>query len=109
MDNVAGAAVDPTHGSRRCLHLAFEELLGAELEDVVQFLFGHGAGFGAEAGPHHQVGEHHLPLRHLGDPLLHRASCHEAVDHHLPVLADTVGSAKSLGRRERGANGGWIS
>lgn len=91
-----------THCSCR-LHFILEKLLSSELEDVVQLLFGHGARFGAQAGPHHQVSQHHFPLGYLSDPLLHRAPSHEAVDHHLLVLADAVGSAESLGERsERG-------
>ena len=42
-----------------------EQLFGAELEDVVELLFGHGSGLGSEAGPNHQVSQHHLLLRHL--------------------------------------------
>lgn len=62
--------LDLTHGS--CgLHLVLEELLCAKLEDVVQFLFGHGAGFRAQAGSNHQVGQHHFPLCHLSDSLFH--------------------------------------
>lgn len=64
------AASCPTHGSSR-LHLVLEELLRAKLEDVVQLLLGHGASFGAQAGSHHQVGQHHFSLRHLSDSLLH--------------------------------------
>lgn len=79
------------------LHVILEELLRAELEDVVQLLLGHGARLGAEAGPHHQVGEHHLALGHLCDALLHGGARHEAVDHHLLVLPDAVGSAEGLG------------
>lgn len=59
-----------THGSR-CFHFIFEKLFGAKLEDVIQFLFGHGASFGAQARPHHQVSQHHLSFRHLSDSLLH--------------------------------------
>ena len=89
-----------THGSC-CFYFIFEKLLCAELEDIVQFLFGHGSSFGAQAGPHHQVGQHHLPLRHLSDPLLHRAARHKAIDHHLPVLAYTMSPAESLGEWKR--------
>ena len=89
--------MSPTHG----LDVVFEELLGAELEDVVQLLLGHGAGLGAQAGPHHQVGQHHLALGHLRDALLHRGPRHEAVDHHLAVLPDAVRSAEGL-REEHG-------
>lgn len=79
------------------LHIVLEELLCAKLEDVIQLLLGHGARLGAEAGPHHQVGEHHLALGHLRDALLHRGPGHKAVDHHLLVLPDAVGTAEGLG------------
>lgn len=76
--------------------LIFEEFFCAKLEDVVQFLFGHGTSFGSQAWPHHQVGQHHLPLSHLRDALLHAGACHKAVDHHLVGLADPMGSTKCL-------------
>lgn len=79
------------------LHVVLEELLCAELQDVVQLLLGHGARLGAQAGPHHQVGEHHLTLGHLRDPLLHGGPRDKAVNHHLLVLADAVGAAEGLG------------
>lgn len=76
--------------------LIFEEFFCAKLEDVVQFLFGHGASFGSQAWPHHQVGQHHLSLSHLRDALLHAGACHKAVDHHLVGLADPMGSTERL-------------
>ena len=45
--------------------LVLEQLLRAELEDVVQLLFGHGARLGAQTRTHHQVGQHHLLLGNL--------------------------------------------
>lgn len=84
-----------THCSCR-LHFILEKLLGSKLEDVIQLLFGHGACFRAQAGPHHQVSQHHFSLCYLGDSFLHRAPSHKAVDHHFLVLADAVGSAESL-------------
>lgn len=91
-----------THRSSR-LHFILEQLLGSKLENVVQLLFGHGARFGAQTGPHHQVSQHHFPLRHLSDPLLHGAPSHKAIDHHLLVLANAMRSAESLGEgRDRG-------
>lgn len=46
------------------------------------------------------MGQHHLPLGHLSDSLLHRAPCHKTVYHHLLVLANAVGSAKSLEKKQ---------
>lgn len=86
---------------RSTFYLIFEEFLCAKLEDVVQFLLGHGASFGAQARPHHQVGQHHLPLGHLRDALLHAGAGHKAVDHHLVGLADAVGSAEGLVGEQR--------
>jgi hypothetical protein len=43
-----------------------------------------------------QVRQHHLLLGDLCHPLLDRVLGHEAVDHHLVLLADTVGSRESL-------------
>lgn len=42
-----------------------EQLFSSKLEDVIKLLLGHGACFGTETGSHHQMGEHHLLLRHL--------------------------------------------
>lgn len=45
--------------------LVFEKLFCAKLQDVVQFLFGHGSSLGAQTRSHHQVSQHHLFLCHL--------------------------------------------
>lgn len=84
-----------------------EELFCPKLEDVVQFLLGHGASLGSQARPDHQVGQHHLPFGHLGDALLHAGSRHKTVDHHLVGLPDTVSSTERLNREEqrRGTEG----
>ncbi len=47
-----------------------EEFFCAELEDIIQFLLGHGGTFVAESGPHHQMSQHHLLLGNLSNPLL---------------------------------------
>ena len=43
----------------------FKQLFSSKLEDIIELLLGHGAGLRAKTRPHHQVGEHHLLLRHL--------------------------------------------
>ena len=42
------------------------------------------------------MGQHHLLLRNLRDPLLDRAARYEAVDHDTIGLADTMGAAERL-------------
>lgn len=77
-----------------------EKLLGAELEDVVQLLFGHGAGLGAQPWPHHQVGQHHLTFGYLGNPFLDRRTGHKPIDHHLICLTDPMGPTECLRERK---------
>ena len=94
----------PTHPQPRwalTLVLVLEELLGAELEDVIKLLLGHGAGLGAQPRAHDQVGQHHLALGHLRDAFLHRSAGDKPVDHHLVGLADAVRPAEGLRGRGR--------
>lgn len=73
-----------------------EELLRPKLEDIIQLLLRHGAGLGSQAWPHHQVGQHHLPLGYLRDALLHAGARHKTVDHHLVGLPDAMSPAERL-------------
>lgn len=73
-----------------------EKLLRPKLEDIIQLLLGHGAGLGSQTRPHHQMGQHHLPLGYLSDALLNTGSRHKAVDHHLVGLPDAMSSAERL-------------
>lgn len=84
-------------------HIILEELFRPKFKDVIQLLLGHGARLRAKPRTDNQVGEHHLPFGHLGDPLLHGGSRHEAVDHHLLVLPDAVSSAERLQAENKAA------
>lgn len=79
--------------------LVLEELLRPKLEDVVQLLLGHGACLGSQTRAHHKVGQHHLPLGHLGDTLLHAGSRYETIYHDLVGLSDAVSSTEGLRRK----------
>lgn len=76
--------------------IVLEELLGAELEDVVELLLAHGHRAAAHSRAHNQVREHHLAARHLKDALLHCVTSHKPVDKHAIRLPDTVSAAECL-------------
>ena len=76
--------------------LVLEQLLGAELENVVELLFGHHRALVAESRPHDQMRQHHLALGHLRDSLLHRVACHEAVDQNTVRLTDAMRTTERL-------------
>jgi len=78
------------------IFLVLEELLGAELQNVVELLFGHHGSLVAEARPHDQVSQHHLALGHLRDALLNRVARHEAVDEDAVCLANAMCSTERL-------------
>lgn len=73
-----------------------EELLGAELEDVVELLLAHRHRAAAHSRAHNQVREHHLAARHLKDALLHCVTSHKPVDKHAIRLPDAVRAAERL-------------
>ena len=75
-----------------------EELFCPKPQDVVHLSLGEGGGAGSAAHPrpHDKVSQHHLSFGHLGDPLLHRTSRHETVDHHLVGLTNPVSSTEGL-------------
>lgn len=96
----AGPCPQEAAGKVLTLVLILEQLLGAEFEDVIQLLLGHGARLGAQPGPDHQVCQHHLPLGHLCDPLFHGRASHKPVNHHLVGLADAMSAAEGLRGQE---------
>lgn len=105
-DSIHGSPIAATlpyscmhHQAQPChltLNVVLEQFLCAKLQDVIQLLFRHGARLGAKARAHHQMSQHHLPLGHLGDAFLDRRPRHKAVDHHLLILPNPVGSAEGL-------------
>ena len=84
---------------RLALFIILEQLLGAKLENLIDFLFRErvtGGGGGDVTLGDDELGQHQLLLALLRHALLHRRATHEAVDHHFVLLSDAVSATERL-------------